>query len=106
MVGGFEWLPDSPAPEFSLGQFTCGRSDDLTHYCGTELDALIDHARQVQATDPAAANHVWADVDHSITDLALWAPLVNEGSDLVSGRAGNYQFSPALGALLDQIWVQ
>ena len=106
MVGGFEWLPDSPAPEFTLGQFSCGRSDDLTHYCGAELDALIDHARQLQATDPAAANHAWADVDRNVTDLALWVPLVNEGSDLVSSRVGNYQFSPAFGALLEQMWVQ
>ncbi|MEP7378902.1 MAG: ABC transporter substrate-binding protein [Chloroflexota bacterium] len=106
MVGGFEWLPDFPAPDSSLGQFGCGVSNNLTHSCDAELDALMGHARDLQVTDPAAANEVWAQVDRAVTDLALWAPLVNEGSDLVSSRVGNYQFSPALGPLLDLMWVQ
>jgi len=99
-------VPDYPAADASLGQFNCGRSDDFTHYCGAELDALIQHARQLQVIDPAAANHAWAMVDRNVTDLALWVPLVNEGSDLVSSRVGNYQFSAAYLALLDQMWVQ
>lgn len=35
------------------------------------------------------------------------APLINErGIDLVSERVGNYQRSPQLGVLLDQLWVE
>jgi hypothetical protein len=28
------------------------------------------------------------------------------GADVVSARVGNYQYSPASGALLDQLWVR
>jgi hypothetical protein len=48
----------------------------------------------------------WAEVDRTVTDQALWATLVNEGSDFVSARLGNYQFNPGLFVLLDQAWVQ
>ena len=41
-----------------------------------------------------------------IVDAAIWAPLFNEGSDLVSARVGNYQFHLFYGALLDQMGVQ
>jgi hypothetical protein len=39
-------------------------------------------------------------------DLALWAPLLNEGSDFVSARVRNYQYNLSYGVLLDQIWVK
>jgi len=45
-------------------------------------------------------------VDRKVTDLAFWAPLVNEGTRFVSARLGNYQFHPQWGILLDQAWVQ
>jgi hypothetical protein len=32
--------------------------------------------------------------------------MLNEGSDFVSARLGNYQFHPNWGILLDQVWVQ
>ena len=40
------------------------------------------------------------------TDLALWCPLINEGSQFVSERVGNYQYSVSYSMLLDQAWVQ
>jgi peptide/nickel transport system substrate-binding protein len=105
-MGGFEFLPDFPAPDTFLGGFTCEPGDGLANYCSADLDALIASARDLQATDPVAANEKWAEVDRTVTDLALWATAVNEGSDFVSARLGNYQFNPALGILLDQAWVQ
>jgi peptide/nickel transport system substrate-binding protein len=105
-MGGFEFLPDFPAPDTFLGAFTCTPGDGEANYCAPDLDALIAAARDLQATDQVAANAKWAEVDRTVTDLALWATLVNEGSDFVSARVGNYQFNPALGILLDQAWVQ
>ena len=61
---------------------------------------------RLEQTDPAAGDAKWAEVDHMVTDLALRVPLVNEGSDFVSGRVRNYEFNPALNILLDQLWVQ
>ncbi|MBA3688840.1 MAG: hypothetical protein H0W81_08435 [Chloroflexi bacterium] len=48
----------------------------------------------------------WAEVDRRVTDLVLWAPAVNYGSDFVSARLRNYQFSVAAGFLADQAWVR
>jgi peptide/nickel transport system substrate-binding protein len=105
-IGGFEYQPDFPAAETFLAQFMCQAHDLATRSCDADLDALVAHARELQSVDPAAANHTWAEVDRKVIDLALWAPLVNEGSDFVSARLGNYQFEPASGILLDQAWVQ
>jgi peptide/nickel transport system substrate-binding protein len=105
-MGGFEFGPDFPAPDTFLAAFTCKDGDGESNYCGADLDALVAAARDLQASDPAAANAKWAEVDRAVTDLALWATLVNEGSDFVSARLGNYQFNPAIGTLLDQAWVQ
>ena len=105
-VGGFEFNADFPAPDTFLGQFACGREDDPTFVCDEKLDAAIKAAESAGASDPAAANQQWAEVDRMVTDLALWAPMLNEGSDFVSSRLGNYQFNVAIGFLADQAWVQ
>jgi hypothetical protein len=49
---------------------------------------------------------MWAEIDRAVVDMAVWAPLFNEGTDFVSERVGNYQFHPAYLVLLDQLWVQ
>jgi hypothetical protein len=42
-----------------------------------------------------------------LTDLAIWLPTVTPNEvDLISGRAGNYQYNPNWGVLLDQLWVR
>ena len=105
-VGGFEFAPDFPAASTFLGQFACGREEDFTFACDDKLDAAIDAAGTTEASDPAAGNEKWTEVDRMVTDLALWAPLLNEGSDFVSARLGNYQFNVAVGFLADQAWVQ
>jgi peptide/nickel transport system substrate-binding protein len=105
-IGGFEFAPDFPAPDTFLGQFACGREDDPTFACDQTVDAAIKAVEAVEATDPAAANQQWAAVDRMVTDLAFWAPLLNEGSDFVSARLGNYQSNIAVGFLADQAWVK
>jgi ABC-type transport system substrate-binding protein len=89
-----------------MSGFTCDAADGLTNYCDAAFDNLLNRARDLQATDPAAASRKWAEVDRTATDLALWCPLINEGSQFVSERVGNYQYSVSYSMLLDQAWVQ
>jgi YVTN family beta-propeller protein len=105
-MGGFEVVQDYPAPNAFFAGFTCDGADGLTNYCDAALDKAVRNARALQLTDPPAAARAWAIVDRMVTDLALYAPVVNEGTDFVSARVGNYQFSLPYGPVLDQMWVQ
>jgi peptide/nickel transport system substrate-binding protein len=67
----------------------------------------MKRADQLQSTDPAAANTLWARAERRIVDQAAVLPLDNpKNVDFVSRRVGNYQFNPQWGALLDQLWVR
>lgn len=103
-VGGFGWAADYPSPDNFLADFGCDAGGP-PRYC-SDIDAAIDAARAQQATDPAAANLKYAEIDRLITDLVLKAPVVNAGSQFVSARLGNYEFSVAAGFLADQAWVR
>jgi YVTN family beta-propeller protein len=105
-IGAFEWFADSLAPSGFLSAFTCEGGAGLTNYCDPALDARMAEAGELQTTDAAAAAEEWSEVERAIVDLALWAPLFNEGTDFVSARVGNYQFHPAYLVLLDQLWVR
>jgi ABC-type transport system substrate-binding protein len=75
--------------------------------CDRQVDAQIAHATSLQTVNVAAANRAWRQIDAQVTQAAPWIPLVNPlGIDLVSARVGNYQRTPALGVLLDQLWVR
>ena len=64
-------------------------------------------AERVQAIEPSAADALWARAERRIVDQAPAVPAYNIiNADLVSERVGNYQYSPASGALLDQLWVR
>jgi len=105
-IGVFEFFSVTQAPsEFLIGD-TCFRPDNLSNYCDEDYDQLFRKAQDLQSTDMAAAASSWAEVDRATVDRALRVPLVNEGSDFLSQRVGNYQFNPGLGVLLDQMWVQ
>jgi ABC-type transport system substrate-binding protein len=74
--------------------------------CDEALERLVQDALSLQATDRARAAEVWAEADRRVVDEALWVPLFNSGSDMVSDRVGNVQFHPQYFVLLDQLWVQ
>jgi YVTN family beta-propeller protein len=105
-IGVFEFFSATQAPSEFLSGYTCYRGDGLSNYCDESYDDLFRHALDLQTTDMAAAASSWAEVDRATVDRAIFVPLVNEGSDFLSQRVGNYQFSPGLGVLLDQLWVQ
>ena len=105
-MGAFEFIQDYPGPDTFLSGFTCAENGGLTNNCDPKLDALVQQARDLQATDASAAADKWAEADRLVVDLALWAPLLNEGSHFVSARVRNYQYNLSYGVLLDQIWVK
>jgi peptide/nickel transport system substrate-binding protein len=103
------WASDYPAASnFIVGQLTCVSfltPEDA--FCDPAIDAMVDHALEVQADDPAAAGELWAEIDRSIVDQATYVWLVNgNGIDVVADRVGNYQRNPQWGPLLSQLWVR
>jgi peptide/nickel transport system substrate-binding protein len=107
------WSQGAPSPaELTTGlrcrSFVPNFSDNenVAEFCSRELDAKIEHALRLQATDPAKAGSAWAAVDRQIVDQAPTIPLlVPQGIDLVSKRVGNYQRNPPWGVILSQLWV-
>jgi peptide/nickel transport system substrate-binding protein len=103
----------SPSPSELTAPLRCrtfvpNSADSLNtaQFCSRELEARIERALRLQATDPAAAGPAWAAVDRQIVDQApAISLLVPEGIDLVSTRVSNYQHHPVLGVVLSQLWV-
>ena len=113
---GYAWYQDYPAAsdfinnQFSCGSFTPGSSGniDFSEFCSSTIDHGINHAFGLEDLgQQAAANQVWASLDHRITDLAPWLPLVNPNLvNFVSSRVGGYQFNPLWYFLIDQAWLK
>jgi YVTN family beta-propeller protein len=104
----FGWAPDYPrASNFIEPQFRCAAFGNASGLCSESLDARIDDAEQLQASDPAAANRAWTAIEHRLVEDAVWVPLINPVSAYVfSARTENVQVHPQWGVLLSRIWVQ
>jgi YVTN family beta-propeller protein len=102
-VAQFQWFPDYPTASGFINSVIFGCS----FFCDRAIDRLIARARTLQATDPVAANALWARIDRDLTDEAPWLFLYNtEQPDFVSSRVGNFEYNPWYGILLDQLWVK
>jgi len=111
-AGTWGWYPNTTAPSL-LTTLTCksiepGRqNDNIGFFCDRRIDAQIERALKIQATDPDAAVGMWRAIERRLVDLAPWVPLFTPwGADIVSKRVRNYQYNPAWGILLDQLWVR
>ena len=104
----FGWAPDYPrASNFIEPQFRCAAFGNASGLCSESLDARIDDAEQLQASDPAAANRAWTAIEHRLVEDAVWVPLINTVSAYVfSARTENVKVHPQWGVLLSRIWVQ
>jgi YVTN family beta-propeller protein len=110
------WIADYPsAADFFDMFFTCSsfRPADPADtrsgafFCDPGLDSQISQADQLQAGNPQAAAQEWAAVDREVTNLALWVPFVSlRWVDFTSTRVGDYQYNPAWGIQLGQLWVR
>jgi len=114
-AGLVSYVPDYPAASAYLNVFlSCSAfkpgsatNQNWSEFCDRRIDAWIQRALVLQATDPYRANQLWARVDRAIVDQAPLVPLFSlRQVDFVSRRVGNYQFHPQWGILLDQLWVR
>jgi peptide/nickel transport system substrate-binding protein len=95
------------AGDFIDTQFRCGANGNASGLCNDRLDARIEEAKQLQETDPAAANRAWIEIEHQLVRDAVWAPLTNPLTAYAfSDRVGNVQVHPQWGLLLSRVWVR
>ena len=95
------------ASDFIESQFRCGANANASGLCDESLDARIEEAKQLQLTDPAAANAAWIEIEHGLVDDAVWAPLTNPvATNAFSARVGNIQYHLQWGVLLSRLWVR
>ena len=100
------WAIDYPAPSTFFEQLRCG-SLDPSRFCNPAIDRQMDQALALQATDPAAADELWARIDRAVTDEAPWIGYATPARvRFLSDRVGNFQAHPVWGVLLDQLWVR
>ncbi len=100
------WVADYPsAATWIPPQYSC--AGNQSGFCDRRIDRAIEKAIALQATDPSAANAIWAGVDRMLTDRAVFVHLlVGQLPYFVSERVGNYQYHPVHELLLDQLWVR
>jgi peptide/nickel transport system substrate-binding protein len=110
-----QWYQDYPAAADFLyildncNSFRPGSdtSINIAGFCDKKIQAQMDKAEALGATDPTAANKMWGQIDKQVTDLAPQATLFNpKNIDFVSKRVGNFTFSSQYYFLVDQAWVQ
>ena len=110
-----QWYQDYPAASdflnvlFGCASFRPGSdtSINIAGFCNKPIQAQMDKAEALGATDTTGANALWAKIDKQVTDQSpaavLFAP---KNTDFVSKRVGNFTFSDQYYMLLDQAWVQ
>jgi YVTN family beta-propeller protein len=102
------WLQDYPgAGNFIVPLYGCPGSANPFGYCNRSLDARVDEALRLQATDPGAANRLWTGIEHQLVEEAAQAPLTNPVfTRVVSARVENVQVHTQWGILLSRLWVR
>ena len=103
------WASDYPAESGFIGPvLTCAsRANSGSQFCDPGIDRRMDAATLLQLSDLAAAHRRWTAIEHDLTDLAPWVPLVTRSwVNLVSERVGNFQVSPQWGPLIAGLWVR
>ena len=64
-------------------------------------------AKAEELSDPTGSRALWQRVDREITDASPWVLLVaSKDVNFLSKRVGNYEYSPEMGMLIDQLWVR
>jgi len=106
------WYQDYPAASDFLNILLgCGSfhpnsnaSPNIAEFCNKPIQAQMDRALKVGITDPEAANAIWAQVDHKVTDQAPWVAMFNpKYLDFISSKITNHVFSPQWYFLLDEV---
>jgi len=110
-----QWYQDYPAASnflnvlFGCDSFVEGSdsSVNISGFCDQDVEAKMKEAFSLAATDQAAADKIWADVDRMVTDKAPMAALFTpKHIDFVSKRLGNFQFNAQFYWMVTQSWVK
>ena len=101
-LGG--WIADSPDPAaFLRALIGCDAEFNLSSFCDPAIDTAITRAEAAEAEGSSA----WQRIERQVAQRAPVVPLTTRRYVVVtSSRAGNVQFHPLYGVLLDQIWVE
>ena len=95
------------AANFIVPLVTCGATASTSGFCSPQIDAMVERATRVQASDPLAATRLWEEIDRAVVDQAPHLWLANPvAADFVSPELGNYQRNPQWGVLLSQLWLR
>ena len=113
-IGQWGWFAETLAASNFLRLFSCtsflpetSANENASEFCDRRIDAQMRRATALQASDPARANELWAEVDRALVDRAAAVPVASSRKLVfVSERVGNYQSHPLWGTLLDQLWVK
>jgi peptide/nickel transport system substrate-binding protein len=109
------WYQDYPTPSDFLNVLLgCGSihpgsdaSPNIAEFCDQSIQAQMTKASGLGVTDLTAANKIWGQVDHEITDQAPWVDLYNPKQiDFLSSRVKGYQWNPQWYILIDQLSVK
>jgi peptide/nickel transport system substrate-binding protein len=101
------------ASQFLASNSTCREfiprsmnNQNTEEFCDPRFDALVRKALAAEASRSPSAR-LWSEADHELADQARDVYLVNPSTtDFVSSRAGNYQYNPWIGILIDQLRVR
>jgi len=109
------WYQDYPAASDFLNVLLgCGTihpgsdaSPNIAEFCDKSIQAQMTKAENLGVTNSTAANNIWAQVDHAVTDQAPWVDLYNPKQiDFLSKRVQGYQWNPQWYILIDQQWLK
>jgi peptide/nickel transport system substrate-binding protein len=108
-TGYVGWNANYPS---SLGwfrdQFSCANASQyVSGFCDHNIDAELRHAARLQVLDPPAATLLWQKLERQLRALAPMIPTYDGREVAFLGKhAGNFQYNPQWGVLLDQLWVR
>jgi peptide/nickel transport system substrate-binding protein len=100
--------PDYPsAAEIYSLLFSCNGQWTHRYFCDQRLDRTAQQAEALRFSAPRRSAEMWASIDRTLVDRAVWVPLTTERIlDFVSPRLRNYEFSPVYHFLPAQAWLQ
>jgi peptide/nickel transport system substrate-binding protein len=113
-VGWSAWYQDYPAQSDFLNVLLgCGTihpnsdaSPNIAAFCDKSINAKIEQAESMEATDPSGAAALWTQVDHAETDAAPWVDMYNPKQlDFLSSNVHGYAWNPQWYILIDRLWL-
>ena len=113
-VGWSAWYQDYPAQSDFLNVLLgCGTihpnsdaSPNIAAFCDKSINAKIEQAESMEATDPTGAATLWTQIDHADTDAAPWVDMYNPKQiDFLSSNVRGYAWNPQWYILIDRLWL-